>query len=221
MKLPKPKRELLLVPLSGAVLFFLVINLFFWDEFVNFYFNLRSVGKPIILVNQSSRMRIAFKNKESLGKVRKAVLFVWAKKLGVSAEELVVKLKRAERIEVPIRFLELDENCQQKSGMKEASVDLRKPVKLTVWDRACGLGSSNATRVQFRVQSKQLEILVYWVDNPPQTAMISGLIEGLEILFNDGRVNYSSEPLLPELESMLGQWQPGKIYEPEIVTLKQ
>jgi len=59
--------------------------------------------------------------------------------------------------------------------------------------------------------------MAYWLDNPPKTAITSSLIRGLEILFNDGEVNYS-DLLIPEVKPFLIEKLADGSYEPEVIT---
>lgn len=190
----------------------MVVNLLFWEQFASFYEDLKYSGKPVILENKSSRMQIEFKDKQSAEKIKDAILTVFAKRGGVTKSEIAEK-------EIPVSFLELDVNCRRKDEKTNSKISLRKPVKIVVWDRSCGFGSGNATRVQFGVKNGQLSVMVYWVDNPSKTAVASGLMEGLEILYNNGEVNYSKESLILEAENTLVHKQPDGSYEPEIITI--
>jgi len=213
----KISKTLIVVFLVEVVFILLAIGLLNKRKLIRIYENFRGQGKPVVLLNQSSRMEISFKDENSASKVGEAILLVWAKKLNLSLNELKSKLEK-EKIKLPIRFLELDENCQQKEQVTEAMVDLSKPLKLMVWDQPCGFGPGNATRIQFKVENEQLQIMAYWLDNPPKTAITSSLIRGLEILFNDGEVNYS-DLLIPEVKPFLIEKLADGSYEPEVITL--
>jgi len=139
----KISKTLVIVLLIEVVFILLAIGLLNKRKLTRIYEDFRGRGKPVVLLNQSSRMEISFKDENSASKVGEAILLVWAKKLNLSLGELKSKLEK-EKIKLPIRFLELDGNCQQKEQVTEAMVDLSKPVKLMVWDQPCGFGPGQA-----------------------------------------------------------------------------
>lgn len=217
MNLPKFKR-LLIIALVFLILSLLAIKFLLVDRVSEFYEDYENKGEPIILVNQSSRMKIAFKDENSPDKIKDAILTVWGKKMGISLDELKKRIEKGETIKLPLTFLELDEDCQQKKGLTKTVINLTKPIKLIIWDRPCGLGSSSASRIQFMVKNEQLSLMIYRKDNPPKAASISSLVEGLDILFSDGIVNSSFEKLVSEIGGFLIKKLPNGDYEPEIIT---
>ena len=112
-------------------------------------------------------------------------------------------------------------------GDRFQKVDLSNPVKIVVWDREVGFGSSQAARLRFSVENQALTIFIY-VNTVRPTGVAAGIVEALEMILNNGNPVYpgneenSLRARIPEVFKLLFPLKPGGIgVDPEIETLPQ
>ena len=98
-----------------------------------------------------------------------------------------------------------------------------------------GFGRSNAQRIQFGVEHESLTIFIYRTDkaiypnrDPSyNTAVISGVIEALGMIYNNGKPAWPEDPSSPRVEALMNEIgnllapkDPNSIhYLPEIQTI--
>lgn len=181
---------------------------------------------PVILVNQSTRVSIAYTTPESPAKVREAPLLMWARKLGTTREELKARLASGERIMAEARYPELLED-EITIVMREELVNLSHPVRLVIWDeKPRGFGVGNYQRLRFGVEDGTLTFFVYPREDSRGSEFngVNGLSEGLLMIWNNGEVYHGDvTEIFPEFmgshgEGLLVNLAPeGDRYIPEIM----